>query len=80
MSDSKLPSIEVGNLNGNLNEIIEQQIIALIKHDPSITLDRLVDVTGASKRSISRITKKLTEEGIIERKGGRKFGLWQVNK
>ncbi|MBQ9221522.1 ATP-binding protein [Succinivibrio sp.] len=72
----KLPNTEVGNLN----EIIEQQIIALIKHDPSITLDRLVDVTGASKRSISRITKKLTEEGIIERKGGRKFGLWQVNK
>lgn len=80
----KVPNSQDGTINGTINDTIneslEKQIIELIKHDPSITLDQFATLTGASRRTISRLTKKMIEDGIIERKGSKKSGLWQVNK
>jgi len=77
--DSKLPNGD-SKLPNEIDDNLEKQIIVLLKLDPSSTLDKLAEKTGTSKRSISRITKKLVEEGIIERIKGRRYGLWQVNK
>ena len=77
--DSKVPN-EDSKVPNDQDDNLEQQIIVLLKQDPSCTLNELADKTGSSRRTISRITKKLVDDGIIERKKGKRFGLWQVNK
>ena len=52
-------------------------IIALF---PEITAEEIGLILGTSTRTAESYIKKLREEGLIERTGGRKEGLWQIKK
>ncbi|MDH4201155.1 MAG: winged helix-turn-helix transcriptional regulator [Spirochaetia bacterium] len=52
--------------------------VSLIKANPKITIDELAVKLQKSRRTITRVIKKLQEEGIISRIGSDKAGHWQV--
>lgn len=52
--------------------------VKLIIDNPKITFDELAFRLKKSRRTISRIIKKLQEEGKIIRKGSDKNGVWEI--
>ena len=72
-----------GNINGNINGDIcdeERVVIELLINNPQITQDTLAELSGQSKRTISRIVKSLKERDIIIREGSNKSGKWIVKR
>ena len=69
-----------GNTNGNINVLDdrEKEIIDLILKNPQITLDMMVEITGKSKRTISRLVQRLKEKDILKRVGSNKSGKWII--
>lgn len=60
-------------VNDTVNDTVK-----LIIDNPKITFDELALRLKKSRRTISRIMKKLQEEGKITRKGSDKNGFWEV--
>jgi len=54
-------------------------ILELIKANPRISYDKLVEKTGRSRATIKRMIKRLKQEGFISRIGSDKVGYWKVN-
>ena len=52
--------------------------VNLIKKYPKITLDELSQKLKKSRRTITRLVKKLQEDKIISRIGSDKTGYWEV--
>lgn len=72
-----------GNINGDINGDIrgeEKEFIALIIQNPKITQDSLAELSGQSKRTISRIVKSLKDRDILVREGSNKSGKWIVKQ
>jgi len=63
-----------GTVNGTVNDTVN-----LIKANPKITMDELAMNLNKSRRTVTRIIKKLQDEGIISRVGSDKTGHWAVN-
>ncbi len=55
-----------------------EKILILIKADPQITQQELMNKTGLTRRGIEWNLKKLKEEGRIRRIGPDKGGRWKV--
>ena len=58
----------------------QKKIIEAIKENPNITQEKLADIIGITKKSITVNMKKLQENGLIKRIGANKNGYWQVNE
>jgi Fic family protein len=54
-------------------------VLELIKRDPHISYDKLVELTGRSRATIKRMIKRLKQDGYIYRVGSDKTGYWKVN-
>jgi Fic family protein len=52
--------------------------VNLIRSNPKITIDELALKLNKSRRTVTRVLKKLQEEGIISRIGSDKTGYWEV--
>jgi Fic family protein len=52
--------------------------VKLIEADQRITIDELALKLNKSRRTITRIIKKLQEDGVVSRIGSDKTGYWQV--
>lgn len=67
-----------GNNYGNENQFDNaERILKIMKDTPHITIDQIVSDTGISKRTVSRIIKKLKGKDMIRREGT-KNGTWIV--
>ena len=55
-----------GGLNGGLENEITQK--------------KMSEKLNTPVRTIQRALKKLREEGIVERVGGKKYGYWEIHK
>lgn len=75
---SALPQIS-NRQSGGLDGGLADKIIAELKENPKITQKELADNTDIPLRTIQRTLKELRENGVIERKGGKRFGYWEVN-
>jgi len=51
-----------------------------IRANPSMTQDGLADITGLSRGYVVKIMVKFRQLGLIERKGSRKSGHWDVKE
>ena len=60
------------------DDTMASEIIILIRQNPQITQAELVEQLNTSLRTVKRITKRLSEKGIMVRKGGKRFGYWEV--
>lgn len=70
-----------GTLNGTLTEIIsemEDKVLTLLREHGHLTSMELVEITGKSRRTISRTTTSLQGKGLIERVGSKKSGYWRA--
>ena len=52
----------------------------LINGNPKMTQDELADATKVSVPSIKRTMKILSDNGRIVRKGGKRYGHWEIVK
>ena len=68
----------LGNKNNGTVKDTVNGTVNFIKANPKITLDELALKLNKSRRTISRMIKKLQEEGIISRIGSDKTGYWEV--
>ena len=62
------------------NEPLENRIIALFKHNPKLSLNDLAQITSMSLSTIKRTIKTLVNSGRLARKGGKRFGYWEILK
>lgn len=74
LSDSKIPKRQNGGLDGGLAD----RIIAIISSDKTITVVEISDILNVPKRTVEREIKNLRERGMIARKGGRRYGYWEI--
>jgi len=56
------------------------KILNLIRGKPEITINELVQATGLTRRGVEWNIDKLKEENIIERKGSKKSGYWEIKQ
>jgi ATP-dependent DNA helicase RecG len=59
-------------------EKTREKILNLIREKPEITTKELIEATGLTRRGVEWNLDKLKEEGIIERKGSKKSGYWEI--
>ena len=56
------------------------KIVEYLKGKPTATQKELQEVLNETRTHIQRLVKELVNEGTIERKGGKRFGFWEVKK
>lgn len=74
VSDIKISKYQFDTLGDTLRE----KILALLKENPTITQNEIAVYFGISVPSVKRTMKKLFESGQIVRKGGRRYGYWEI--
>ncbi len=78
--NSKAQKRQSANAYGALDEDLVESVLKLIDDDPSITQDKMVELTGTPRRTLQRIMSDLQKNGVIVRDGGKRFGYWKVIK
>lgn len=53
-----------------------EEIIKLIRNNPSITREELANTVGITVKGVDYHLTKMQKEGILEREGSRKTGMW----
>ena len=79
-SDSKTPKHQNEALKEALGDALEIKLLAAIKKQPAITQQELVNELSVSRATVQRLFKALSERGLIERKGGKRYGYWEIRK
>lgn len=76
VADSKAPNRQ----NGGLESTMHWLVIEKIRSNPYITQKNLASETNIPLRTIQRIMKELQGNGKIERKGGKRYGYWEIHE
>lgn len=50
----------------------------MIRENASITIPQMAEKLSINRRTVQRAINSLKEKGIIERKGGKRYGYWDV--
>ena len=66
--------------NDTLDDTLESRVFAILKNNNKATQKQIADKLGISIVSVKRTMKKLVDNNVIERKGGRRFGYWEILK
>ena len=61
--------------NCTLEEIA---VLRVIRQDPAATQKYIATEIGKSERTVKSITVRLTEQGILVRKNGKRNGYWEI--
>lgn len=70
-----------GTNSGTIDEnLLEKEIVLLLKKDNSISINDIIFTTKKSRRTILRYLAKLKSEGYIVRVGNNKVGHWKLTK
>ena len=65
-------------LNVTKDDVIEMKILVLLKENASITTTEMSKQLSVNRRTIQRGLEVLKNKGVIERKGGKRYGYWEV--
>lgn len=65
-------------LNVTKDDVIEMKILVLLKENASITTTEMSKQLSVNRRTIQRSLEVLKNKGVIERKGGKRYGYWEV--
>jgi len=66
--------------NEVLDEVLAMQLISLLKNNQKMKQSEIAKSLGIPLTSVQRITKELVLSGVLNRKGGKRFGFWEVNQ
>ena len=75
-----IQSANENELKGNNFTLEEQAIINILKATPEITQEEIAIKINKSVRTVKTYMSKMQEEGLIERKNGKKNGEWIVSE
>ena len=56
------------------------EILALLRNDPSMTIEEVCKKVGVTQRVTERHFERLKKDGIIKRIGSDKVGYWKILK
>lgn len=65
-------------LDDTLNVTLDKKILEIILKNPKTTQKEIAEILDISVRSVKRLMKNLSDNGVIERSGGKRFGQWIV--
>lgn len=66
-------------LNDTLKDTLENRVLQSIKSNPNITQSIMADTLGVSVITIKRVIRQMTDNNIISREGGKRYGHWIIN-
>ena len=76
---SKVPNVTLDvTLGVTLENPVEASVFELIRENASITIPQMAEKLSINGRTVQRATNSLKVKGIIERKGGKRYGYWDV--
>ncbi|MGF7003443.1 ATP-dependent DNA helicase RecG [Lachnospiraceae bacterium PFB1-21] len=78
--NSKAPKPQSEALDGALDEALESRLLMVLVENPQIKQTDLVVALNTSRTTIQRMMKALADNGKIERKGGKRYGYWEVRE
>lgn len=78
--DSKTPKGQDEPLKEPMDEPLEEKILQVLRNTPNCTYDELTEALGVSRSTVKRSIKQLSEHDKIERKGGKRYGYWEVHE
>ena len=78
IKDSKVPKAQSAKNSDTLDDTLADQIIDIIKSNPTITIDQMTEQVGISRRTMTRCIEILKNTRQIERVGGKRYGHWEV--
>lgn len=55
-------------------------MLIVLKANPKIKQMDLVAELNTSRATVQRLMKALTDSGKIERKGGKRYGYWEIRE
>jgi predicted HTH transcriptional regulator len=74
-------SAKVSTINSTINSTISEirrQIMSLMLSNPSITRGEIAETIGIDSENVGAHIRVLKRQSLIERKGARKNGKWNV--
>lgn len=78
--DSKLPKHQNDVLDDVLSDVLEMKILELLESNRKIKQSEIAKKLNVSIASVQRAMKRMIEQGKIERKGGKRYGYWKMEK
>lgn len=74
ISDSKIPKLQ----DDVLDDVLEKEIMKELQKDSRLNQKELANRLQTSLPTIQRAMNRLKESGRIVRKGGKRFGFWEI--
>ena len=65
-------------VDNTVDKTNEEKILDAIRVNPGITQQKLVEITGLTRRGVEWNIQKLKVENVIRRVGGKKHGHWEI--
>lgn len=62
-----------------LQSALQTKVLELLKREPTLTQKELQKRLNETRSHIQIVIKELVNEGTIERKGGKRFGFWEIH-
>ncbi|WP_312813179.1 ATP-binding protein [Sedimentibacter sp.] len=63
-----------------LDDVLENNIIDILRSDNNKKQKIIAEELGISVATVQRIMKRLVERGKVDRKGGKRFGYWEIKE
>lgn len=76
----KLDFIPTQKEDVGINVGINSELLLLLRENNRISAKELPETLGISSRQCERIIAELKEQGVIERKGSKKSGHWEIKE
>lgn len=58
----------------------EMEVLDLLREDASMTTTEMAQKLSVNRRTVQRELEKLKKKNCIERKGGRRYGYWEIHE
>lgn len=79
LESARIPDLKALNRHGDgLNAGLDIKVLELISADSHLTMAEMTDMLNVTKRTVERIVRRLREDGHIMRKGGKRYGYWEL--
>ena len=78
LQSAKVPYFKASN--EALDEALEMRLLNLIKEQPRLTQKEMVVMLNTSRATVQRLMKELENAQRIERKGGKRYGYWEIKE
>lgn len=82
LQSAKVPNSKVPNVTKDVTKssTMEEAIFVLIKRNVSITTTEMAEYLSVNRRTIQRGLNALKNKGVIKRKGGKRYGYWEIQE